>query len=290
MVILVGRGLCCSVKCTGRGSRRKGLVRTKKPRNDECGSPSAKTERRDWLELAWPWRGPSFPAVNFGICWSESPRGISPVRLAAWGAGSGRREPGRPVLSRGHLGPNPATSGQLFARSPASTPECALITRTFFRFRVWALCEGGAVVCGVSNPSPLGHDFSWVFQIWGSRVSNSQPGFTNIALPRAANTSLNLQIPFAFPRVSIVAQLVKNPLQCGIRGFDSWIVKIAWRRERLPTPVFWPREFFRIAKSQTRLSDFHFTSHFQTPASDLSDSQHFLLFACCSAFHVSSVF
>ena len=25
--------------------------------------------------------------------------------------------------------------------------------------------------------------------------------------------------------------------------FDSWIGKIPWRRERLPTPVFWPGEF-----------------------------------------------
>ena len=26
-------------------------------------------------------------------------------------------------------------------------------------------------------------------------------------------------------------------------GFDSWVGKIPWRRERLPTPVFWPGEF-----------------------------------------------
>ena len=25
--------------------------------------------------------------------------------------------------------------------------------------------------------------------------------------------------------------------------FDPWVGKIPWRRERLPTPVFWPREF-----------------------------------------------
>ena len=25
--------------------------------------------------------------------------------------------------------------------------------------------------------------------------------------------------------------------------FDPWIGKIPWRRERLPTPVFWPGEF-----------------------------------------------
>ena len=25
--------------------------------------------------------------------------------------------------------------------------------------------------------------------------------------------------------------------------FDPWVGKIPWRRERLPTPVFWPGEF-----------------------------------------------
>ena len=43
--------------------------------------------------------------------------------------------------------------------------------------------------------------------------------------------------------VSLVVQLVKNPLQCGRPGFDPWVGKIPWRREWLPTPVFWPREF-----------------------------------------------
>ena len=32
-------------------------------------------------------------------------------------------------------------------------------------------------------------------------------------------------------------------LQHGRPGFDPWIGKIPWRRERLPTPVFWPGEF-----------------------------------------------
>ena len=32
-------------------------------------------------------------------------------------------------------------------------------------------------------------------------------------------------------------------LQCGRPGFDPWVGTIPWRRERLPTPVFWPREF-----------------------------------------------
>ena len=37
--------------------------------------------------------------------------------------------------------------------------------------------------------------------------------------------------------------MVKNPLQCRRPQFDPWVGKILWRRERLPTPVFWPGEF-----------------------------------------------
>ena len=31
--------------------------------------------------------------------------------------------------------------------------------------------------------------------------------------------------------------------QCRRPGFDPWVGKILWRRERLLTPVFWPEEF-----------------------------------------------
>ena len=34
--------------------------------------------------------------------------------------------------------------------------------------------------------------------------------------------------------------------QCGRPGFDPWVGKIPGRRERLHTPVFWPREFHRL--------------------------------------------
>ena len=83
-------------------------------------------------------------------------------------------------------------------------------------------------------------------------------------------------------------------LQYGRPGFDPRIGKIPWRRERLPTPVFWPGKFHGlyipglgrspgngngyplqysglensmdcivhgVAKSRTRLRDFQF-SHF----------------------------
>ena len=42
---------------------------------------------------------------------------------------------------------------------------------------------------------------------------------------------------------SLVAQLVKILLQCGRPGFDPWVGKILWRREKLPFPVFWPGAF-----------------------------------------------
>ena len=42
---------------------------------------------------------------------------------------------------------------------------------------------------------------------------------------------------------SLVAQLVRIHLQYGRPGFDPWIRKIPWRRERLPKPEFWPGEF-----------------------------------------------
>ena len=41
---------------------------------------------------------------------------------------------------------------------------------------------------------------------------------------------------------SLVAQLIIR-LQCRWPKFNLWVGKIPWRRERLPTPVFWPGEF-----------------------------------------------
>ena len=56
-------------------------------------------------------------------------------------------------------------------------------------------------------------------------------------------------------------------LQCGRPEFDPLVGKIRWKRAWQPTPVFLPGEFHGqrsladyspwVAKSQTRLSDFH---------------------------------
>ena len=50
--------------------------------------------------------------------------------------------------------------------------------------------------------------------------------------------------PLQYSWASLVAQLFKKIcLQCWRPGFDPWVGKMPWRRERLPTPVFWPGEF-----------------------------------------------
>ena len=59
---------------------------------------------------------------------------------------------------------------------------------------------------------------------------------------------------------SLVAQLVKNLSAME----ETWVGKIPWRREPLPTLVFWPGEFHGLYspwghKSQTWLSNFHFS-------------------------------
>ena len=49
--------------------------------------------------------------------------------------------------------------------------------------------------------------------------------------------------PLQFSRASLVAQLVKNPPAV----WETWPLSLdwedPWRRERLPTPVFWPGQF-----------------------------------------------
>ena len=57
------------------------------------------------------------------------------------------------------------------------------------------------------------------------------------------STREGIGYPLQYSWGFLVVHLVKNPLQCRRPWFDSWVGKIYWRRERLPTPVFWPGEF-----------------------------------------------
>ena len=51
-------------------------------------------------------------------------------------------------------------------------------------------------------------------------------------------------------------------LQCGRPGFDPWVGKIPWRRERLYTPLSWPGEFLEKSMGLQRVGLSHFHFHF----------------------------
>ena len=69
-----------------------------------------------------------------------------------------------------------------------------------------------------------------------ARDPNSIPGSG-----RSAGEGIGYPLQYSW--ASLAAQLVKGCLQWGRPGFNPRFGKIPWRRERLPTPVFWPGEF-----------------------------------------------
>ena len=58
-------------------------------------------------------------------------------------------------------------------------------------------------------------------------------------LGRSAREGIGYSLQYSW--ASLMAQLVKKST-CNA-GYDPWVGKIPWRRERLTTPVFWPGEF-----------------------------------------------
>ena len=52
-----------------------------------------------------------------------------------------------------------------------------------------------------------------------------------------------ISYPLQYSWASLVAQLVKNLPAMWETWVQSLVGKVLWRRERLPTPVFWPGEF-----------------------------------------------
>ena len=80
---------------------------------------------------------------------------------------------------------------------------------------------------------------------------------------------------------SLVAQLVKNsPAMQETPCFNSWVGKIPWRREQLPTPVFWPREFHGLYSpwgckqlDMTERLSLHFTSNTSTNSLSCKNKQ-----------------
>ena len=56
-------------------------------------------------------------------------------------------------------------------------------------------------------------------------------------LGRSARERIGYSLQYSW--ASLVAQLVKNRLQCGRHGFDPWVGRIPWRKERLPSNLAW---------------------------------------------------
>ena len=71
-----------------------------------------------------------------------------------------------------------------------------------------------------------------------------------------------IRYPLQFSWDFLVALPQKICLQCRRPGFDPWVGKVPWRRERLPTLVFWPGEFHGLYcpwdHKELDTSDFHF--------------------------------
>ena len=75
---------------------------------------------------------------------------------------------------------------------------------------------------------------------------------------------------------SLMAQLVKKCLQYVRPGFDAWVGKIHWRREQLPTPVFWSGEFHGLyspwAHKKSDTTEWHSLSLFVFPVRNTFDN------------------
>ena len=102
--------------------------------------------------------------------------------------------------------------------------------------------------------------FQWWEAVWYKRLEQNEtknPGLWCEDAWVSFLFSVNFYWLSPTCEASPVAQLVKN--LPAMR--ETWVGKIPWRRERLPTPVFWPGEFLGVAKSRTWLSDFHFCFH-----------------------------
>ena len=61
--------------------------------------------------------------------------------------------------------------------------------------------------------------------------------------PQTGTTAVEENLKTLQPNPNLYSCRIGGDLQCGRPGFNPWVGKIPWRRERLPTPVFWPGDF-----------------------------------------------
>ena len=66
-------------------------------------------------------------------------------------------------------------------------------------------------------------------------TQGSNPGLPHLSAVQPKKSKTKITRYWA----SLIAQWVRIHLQCRRPQFDPWVRKICWRRDRLPTPVFW---------------------------------------------------
>ena len=119
-----------------------------------------------------------------------------------------------------------------------------------------------SVVCELTSNSPIHIKFE--FQTRGRSIfvivvhflfSNFMRKYKSTNSKRSPNSNQDKHSNFTLSY--IIAILLKindkdktirvagkeSACNVGDLGFNPWVVKIPWRRERLPTPVFWLGEF-----------------------------------------------
>ena len=83
--------------------------------------------------------------------------------------------------------------------------------------------------------------------------------------------SYHLFLILGFPGGSEVKASACTCLHCGRLGFNSWVRKIPWRRDRLPTPVFLLGEFHE----QRRLVGYSPWAHIESDTTEVTKQQQF---------------
>ena len=86
-------------------------------------------------------------------------------------------------------------------------------------------------------------------------------------------------------RASLVAQMVRICLQCKRSGFDPWDGKIPWRRERWPTPVFLPGEFY----GQRSLEGYSLWGHKQLDTTERLTHTHVYIYTYIHSYKYKNV-
>ena len=175
------------------------------------------------------------------------------------------------------MGPRiPVSSGDSTTTFHRSLLLCSLFSscceRGLFSSCGAPACRCGGFSCGAQA---LGHvDFSscsswalehrlnsrgaWAHLLWGMwdlprpRIESVSPALAGEFFTTEHHAS-PYRVVFVLHSIDTVLPLwlswYRICLQCGRPGFTPWVGKIPWRRESLPTPVFWPREFHGLYSS-----------------------------------------